>query len=56
VNGVAGFRKYGGPLRDRRFGTTINFDVVRAMAITGRAIAVASGIAVEALFGQNARL
>jgi len=57
VNGVAGFRKYGGPCVIVDFGTTINFDVVsRDGDYLGGAIAVGVGIAVEALFARTARL
>ena len=57
VNGVAGFRKYGGPCVVVDFGTTINFDVVsREGDYLGGAIAVGVGIAVDALFTKTARL
>jgi len=57
VNGVAGFRKYGGPCVVVDFGTTINFDVVSHEGeYLGGAIAVGVGIAVDALFTKTARL
>jgi type III pantothenate kinase len=57
VNGVAGFRKYGGPCVVVDLGTTINFDVIsREGEYLGGAIAVGIGIAIEALFTKTARL
>jgi type III pantothenate kinase len=57
VNGVAGFRKYGGPCIVVDLGTTINFDVIsRDAEYLGGAIAVGIGIAIEALFTKTARL
>jgi type III pantothenate kinase len=57
VNGVAGFRKYGGPCVIVDMGTTINFDVVsREAEYLGGAIAVGVGIASAALFNRTARL
>ena len=57
VNGVAGFRKYGGPCVVVDLGTTINFDVIsRDGEYLGGAIAVGIGIAIEALFTKTARL
>jgi type III pantothenate kinase len=57
VNGVAGFRKYGGPCVIVDLGTTINFDVVsRGGEYLGGAIAVGIGIAIDALFSKTARL
>jgi type III pantothenate kinase len=57
VNGVAGFRKYGGPCVIVDLGTTINFDVIsRGGEYLGGAIAVGIGIAIDALFSKTARL
>ena len=57
VNGVAGFRKYGGPCVIVDLGTTINFDVIsRNGEYLGGAIAVGIGIAIDALFAKTARL
>ena len=57
VNGVAGFRKYGGPCVVVDLGTTINFDVISSDgAYLGGAIAVGLGMSIEALFHKTARL
>jgi type III pantothenate kinase len=57
VNGVAAFRKYGGPCVIVDLGTTINFDVIsRGGEYLGGAIAVGIGIAIDALFSKTARL
>ena len=57
VNGVAGFRKYGGPCVIVDLGTTINFDVIsRNGEYLGGAIAVGIGISIDALFSKTARL
>jgi type III pantothenate kinase len=57
VNGVAGFRKYGGPCVVVDLGTTINFDVIsKDGEYLGGAIAVGIGIAIDALFSRTARL
>jgi type III pantothenate kinase len=57
VNGVAGFRKYGGPCVIVDLGTTINFDVISMNGeYLGGAIAVGIGISIDALFSKTARL
>ncbi len=57
VNGVAAFRKYGGPAVVVDLGTTINFDVISKEGdYLGGAIAVGIGLAAGALFHKTARL
>jgi len=57
VNGVAGFRKYGGPCVIVDLGTTINFDVVsRNAEFLGGLIAPGIGMSINGLFARTARL
>jgi len=57
VNGVAGFKKYGGPCVVVDLGTTINFDCIsKAGEYLGGAIAVGVGMSANALFSRTARL
>jgi type III pantothenate kinase len=57
VNGVAAFRKYGGPCVIVDLGTAITFDAVSANAeYLGGVIAAGIGISIEALFTRTARL
>jgi type III pantothenate kinase len=57
VNGVAAFRKYGGPCVVVDLGTAITFDVISANAeYLGGIICPGLGIAVEGLFSKTARL
>jgi len=57
VNGVAGFKKYGGPCVVVDLGTTINFDVIsKDGEYLGGAIAVGVGMSSNALFSRTARL
>jgi type III pantothenate kinase len=57
VNGVAAFRKYGGPCVVVDLGTAITFDVVSANAeYLGGVICAGIGIAAEGLFAKAARL
>ncbi len=57
VNGVAAFRKYGGPCVVVDLGTAITFDAISANAeYLGGLICPGIGIAVEGLFSKTARL
>lgn len=57
VNGLAGFRKYGGPCVVVDFGTAVNFDVVSAQGeYLGGVITAGIGISIAALFSKTARL
>jgi type III pantothenate kinase len=57
VNGVAGFRKYGGPVVVVDLGTTINFDVVSAPGeYLGGVICPGIGMSISGLFARTARL
>jgi type III pantothenate kinase len=57
VNGVAGFRKYGGPVVVVDLGTTINFDVVSAAGeYLGGVICPGIGMSISGLFARTARL
>src|SRR5277367_5849999 len=57
VNGVAGFRKYGGPVVVVDLGTTINFDIVSVNAeFLGGIICPGIGMSVSGLFARTARL
>jgi type III pantothenate kinase len=57
ANGLAAFRKYGGPAIVIDFGTTINFDVVGANGdYVGGAIAPGIRISMDALFARAAKL
>jgi type III pantothenate kinase len=57
VNGVAAFRKYGGPCIVVDMGTAITFDAISANSeYLGGIIAAGIGISVEALFSKTARL
>jgi len=57
VNGVAGFRKYGGPVVVVDLGTTINFDIVSAEAeFLGGIICPGIGMSISGLFARTARL
>jgi type III pantothenate kinase len=57
VNGVAAFRKYGGPCVVVDLGTAITFDAISANAeYLGGIICAGIGIAVEGLFAKAARL
>ncbi len=57
VNGVAGYRKYGGPVVVVDLGTTINFDVVSAGGeYLGGVICPGIGMSISGLFARTARL
>jgi type III pantothenate kinase len=57
VNGVAGFRKYGGPVVVVDLGTTINFDIVSADGeFLGGIICPGIGMSISGLFARTARL
>jgi type III pantothenate kinase len=57
VNGVAAYRKYGGPCVVVDFGTAITFDAVSAGGrYLGGIICPGIGIAIEGLFAKTARL
>jgi type III pantothenate kinase len=57
VNGVAGFRKYGGPVVIVDLGTTINFDIVSTDAeFLGGIICPGIGMSISGLFARTARL
>ncbi len=57
VNGVAAFRKYGGPCVVVDLGTAITFDAISAKAeYLGGVISAGIGISTEALFSRTARL
>src|ERR1700736_3049350 len=57
VNGVAAFRRYGGPCVVVDLGTTINFDVVSANAeYLGGMICPGIGMSISGLFSRTARL
>ncbi|MEA2645581.1 MAG: type pantothenate kinase [Chloroflexota bacterium] len=57
VNGVAAFRKYGGPAIVVDFGTTTNFDVISETGdYLGGAIAPGIRISMDALFERAAKL
>jgi type III pantothenate kinase len=57
VNGVAAFRKYGGPCIVVDFGTAITFDAISAKGeYLGGVIAPGIGISSEALFARTAKL
>jgi type III pantothenate kinase len=57
VNGVAGFRKYGGPVVVVDLGTTINFDIVSADGVfLGGVICPGIGMSISGLFARTARL
>jgi len=57
VNGVAGFRKYGGPVVVVDLGTTINFDIVSVNAeFLGGIICPGIGMSISGLFARTARL
>jgi type III pantothenate kinase len=57
VNGVAAFRKYGGPCVVVDLGTAITFDAVSARAeYLGGVICPGIGISIEGLFSKTARL
>jgi type III pantothenate kinase len=57
VNGVAAFRRYGGPCVIVDLGTAITFDAIsREGDYLGGVIAAGIGISVEALFAKTARL
>lgn len=57
VNGLAAFRKYGGPCVVVDFGTAVNFDVVSAKGeYLGGVITAGIGISIAALFSKTARL
>ena len=57
INGVAAFRRYGGPCVVVDLGTTINFDVVSAHAeYLGGMICPGIGMSVSGLFARTARL
>jgi type III pantothenate kinase len=57
INGVAAFRKYGGPCIVVDFGTAITFDAVSANAeYLGGLICPGIGISIEALFAKTAKL
>jgi type III pantothenate kinase len=57
VNGVAGFRKYGGPVVVVDLGTTINFDIVSAEGeFLGGVICPGIGMSISGLFARTARL
>src|SRR5271169_2048387 len=57
VNGVAGFRKYGGPVVVVDLGTTINFDVVSHDGeYLGGVICPGIGMSISGLFARTARL
>lgn len=57
VNGVAAFRKYGGPCVVVDLGTAITFDAISANAeYLGGVIAAGIGISMEALFSKTAKL
>jgi type III pantothenate kinase len=57
VNGVAAFRKYGGPCVVVDLGTAITFDAISAEAeYLGGIIAAGITVSIEALFSKTARL
>jgi len=57
VNGVAGYRKYGGPVVVVDLGTTINFDIVSADGVfLGGVICPGIGMSISGLFARTARL
>lgn len=57
VNGVAGFRKYGGPIVIVDLGTTINFDIVSADgSFLGGLICPGIGMSISGLVSRTARL
>lgn len=57
VNGVAGFRKYGGPVVIVDLGTTINFDIVSVDGeFLGGIICPGIGMSISGLFARTARL
>jgi type III pantothenate kinase len=57
VNGVAGYRKYGGPVVVVDLGTTINFDIVSAEGVfLGGVICPGIGMSISGLFARTARL
>ena len=57
VNGVAAFRKYGGPCIVVDLGTTINFDIVSANAeYLGGMICPGIGMSIGGLFARTAKL
>ncbi len=57
VNGVAGYRKYGGPCIVVDLGTTINFDIVsKAGEYLGGVICPGIGMSISGLFAKTARL
>lgn len=57
VNGVAGFRKYGGPVVVVDLGTTINFDIVSVDGeFLGGIICPGIGMSISGLFARTARL
>ncbi len=57
TNGVAGYRKYGGPVVVVDLGTTINFDIVSADGVfMGGVICPGIGMSISGLFARTARL
>jgi type III pantothenate kinase len=57
VNGVAGYRKFGGPVVVVDLGTTINFDIVSADGVfLGGVICPGIGMSISGLFARTARL
>lgn len=57
VNGVAGYRKFGGPVVVVDLGTTINFDIVSADGVfLGGVICPGIGMSITGLFARTARL
>jgi len=57
VNGVAAYKKYGGPCVIVDLGTAVNFDVVSAKGeYLGGVITAGIGISIAALFSKTARL
>jgi len=57
ANGVAGYRKFGGPVVVVDLGTTINFDIVSGDGIfLGGIICPGIGMSISGLFARTARL
>ena len=57
VNGVAAYRKFGGPVVSVDLGTTINFDIVSADGVfLGGIICPGIGMSISGLFARTARL
>ena len=57
ANGVAGYRKLGGPVVVVDLGTTINFDIVSADGVfLGGVICPGIGMSISGLFARTARL